>query len=120
MGIKVLLVDDARDFINYMSKRLVAAGIEVYVAYCGEDAIDIVKNKEVQIVVLDTLMPGLDGIETLKEISALNLKTKVIMLTGHSSVVEAVKALKLGAVDFLLKPCDARTLAKSIQHALAS
>ena len=117
MPIKVLLVDDAQDFVNYMKKRLVARGIEIWTAYNGQDGLDIVKKETLDVVVLDVLMPGIDGLETLQEIKKIKPDLQVIMLTGHGTVETTAEGMKLGATDFLLKPCDFDTLLNSIQSA---
>lgn len=117
MQITVLLVDDAKDFVEYMRKRLAARGMAVLTAFSGQDAIDIVKKESLDIVALDVLMPGMDGIETLQEIKKTKPELQVIMLTGHGTVELAAEGMKLGAVDYLLKPCDLDTLLNSINDA---
>jgi len=117
MEIRVLLVDDAKDFVEYMRKRLVARGMEILTAYDGMSAIEIIKENPLDVVVLDVLMPKMDGIETLREIKKIKPELQVIMLTGHGTVESAAEGMKLGAVDYLLKPCDFGTLLKSIQDA---
>ena len=117
MSIKVLLVDDAQDFVHYMKKRLVARGIDIFTAFNGQESLSIVKKEPLDVVVLDVLMPGIDGLETLQEIKRLKPDVEVIMLTGHGTVETTVDGLKLGASDFLLKPCDFDTLLESIEAA---
>ncbi|MCP4603168.1 MAG: response regulator [Proteobacteria bacterium] len=117
MQISVLLVDDAKDFVEYMKKRLVARGMTISTAFNGQTAIDIVKEQSFDVVVLDVLMPGMDGIETLQEIKKIRPELPVIMLTGHGTVESAAEGMKLGACDYLLKPCDLDTLLGSIQSA---
>lgn len=117
MPIKVLLVDDAQDFVNYMKKRLVARGLEIWTAFNGQDGLEIVKSQPLDVVVLDVLMPGIDGLETLQEIKKIEPNLQVIMLTGHGTVETTAEGMKLGATDFLLKPCDFDTLLESIQSA---
>ena len=117
MQIKVLLVDDAKDFVEYMKKRLLARGMEIHTAFNGEAALEIVREKALDVVVLDVLMPGMDGIETLQEIKKINSELAVIMLTGHGTVESAAEGMKLGASDYLLKPCDLDSLLEAIQKA---
>ena len=117
MQIKVLLVDDAKDFVAYMRKRLSARGMDVSTAYSGQEALDIISKEPLDVVVLDVLMPGMDGIETLQEIRKIKPELQVIMLTGHGTVESAAEGMKLGAVDYLLKPCDLDTLLNSINDA---
>lgn len=117
MQIRVLLVDDAKDFVEYMKKRLVARGMEIHAAFDGKTALDIVREQELDVVVLDVLMPGMDGIETLQKIKKIKEDLPVIMLTGHGTVESAAEGMKLGANDYLLKPCDLDSLLSSIQNA---
>jgi DNA-binding NtrC family response regulator len=117
MPVNVLLIDDAKDFVDYMSKRLKARGMEVWTAYDGQTGLDVVRKEYLDVVVLDVLMPGIDGIETLQEIKTIKPELQVIMLTGHGTVETAAEGMKLGAADFLLKPCDLESLLTSIQKA---
>ena len=117
MEIKILLVDDAVDFVNYVKKRLVLRGMVVSAAYNGKEALDLIQKQPFDIVVLDMLMPGIDGIETLKKIKKIKPKIEVILLTGHGTVRAASEAMKAGAVDFLQKPCDINMLIDSINNA---
>jgi DNA-binding NtrC family response regulator len=117
MTIKVLLVDDAKDFIKYMKKRLDARGVIVSTANSGREALDLLNNEPIDVVVLDVLMPDMDGIETLQEIKNIKPELPVIMLTGHGTVESTAEGMRLGAADFLLKPCDCDTLLSSIEKA---
>ena len=119
MSIRVLLVDDAKDFIKYMKKRLDARGVEVSTAVSGRQALELLDKEPVDVVVLDVLMPDMDGIETLQEIKKIKPDQPVIMLTGHGTVESTAEGMRLGAADFLLKPCDADTLLSSIEKAHA-
>ena len=120
MAIKVLLVDDAKDFIKYMKKRLDARGVTVSIAHSGREALDLLDKEPIEVVVLDVLMPDMDGIETLQEIKKTKPDLPVIMLTGHGTVESTAEGMRLGAADFLLKPCDADTLLASIEKAHAN
>ncbi len=117
MAIRVLLVDDAKDFIKYMKKRLDARGLEVSTANSGREALALLDKEAIDVVVLDVLMPDMDGIETLQEIKTIKPDLPVIMLTGHGTVESTAEGMRLGAADFLLKPCDADTLLHSIEKA---
>ncbi len=114
MQTKVLLVDDAVDFVSYMKKRLTARGLTVLTASSGPEALEIVKEQPLDVVVLDVIMPVMDGIETLKAIKKIKPNLKVVLLTGHGTVESASEGKKLGAVDFILKPCDIDTMLAAI------
>jgi DNA-binding NtrC family response regulator len=119
MKIRVLLVDDEASFIEYLGKRLAARGLEVAMAGSGEQAIQAVQAGELDVVVLDVKMPGLSGVETLRELKRLRPSLPVIMLTGHASIESGVEGMKLGAFDYLVKPCDIEVLTKAIHEACA-
>lgn len=115
---RILLVDDEAPFIDTLSKRLVKRGLTVYTANSGTEALEkIGQGDPLDVVILDVKMPGMDGIETLKAIKTLNPLIEVIMLTGHATVGSAIEGMKLGALDYLMKPCDLEMLMAKVQEA---
>jgi DNA-binding NtrC family response regulator len=116
-GNRVLLVDDEKSFVQTLGKRLTARGLRVETAASGEEALEITKHQAFDVVVLDLAMPGIDGIETLKQLLAIDPDLQVLLLTGHGSIERAVEATKLGAVDFMQKPANLPDLLKQIQEA---
>ena len=119
-AIRVMLVDDEADFLNTLTKRLKRRKLVVTDAKSGEDALSILGQNPVDIVVLDVRMPGIDGVETLKEIKKQFPLIEVIMLTGHASVEVAVQGMELGAFDYLMKPMDIDELVYKIEDAYKS
>jgi len=117
MQTKVLLVDDEEQFVEILSNRLDTRGFVVHVAYSGDEAIDFVEKQDVDVVILDVVMPGRDGTETLRELKRLRPLTEVIMLTGHGTVDTAIQGMKLGAYDYLIKPTDTKDLVEKIGNA---
>lgn len=117
IGSKILLVDDEIIFTNNMSKLLTSRGYIVTAANNGESAIRALEEKDFDVVVLDLKMPGMDGITTLKEIKKLDLFTETLILTGHGSVDTALEAIKIGAYDYLAKPCEIDELVEKIEGA---
>lgn len=103
---KVLVVDDEKDFVEMLSLRLKEVGEKVTPAYSGKECLETLERKEIDVVILDIKMPGMDGIETLREINKRFPLVEVIMLTGHGTTETAVEGMKLGAFDYLLKPAD--------------
>lgn len=103
---RVLLVDDEADFVAVLGKRLEARGLSVVTAADGGQAVDAVRKRTFDVIILDLYMAGMDGIETLKEILKLDRKAQVILLTGHYTSKKSDEAIKHGAVDFLEKPAD--------------
>ncbi len=114
---RVLLVDDEKDFVEMLSLRLQEAGERVLGAYSGQACLDMLKEESIDVVVLDIKMPGMDGMETLKEIRKRHPLVEVIMLTGHGSAETAVEGMKLGAFDYLMKPADFDDLTSKLQGA---
>ncbi len=101
----VLLVDDEAEFVETFSERLVLRNLEISKAFSGEEALQVLdENKNVEVVILDVKMPGMDGIETLAEIKRKNPLVEVMMLSGHADVTSAIEGMKRGAFDYLIKP----------------
>lgn len=119
MKVRVLLVDDEEEFVNTLAERLRVRDYDVTTSLSGEDAVEKLKAYNYDVVVLDVLMPGIDGIDALREIKGLKPLTEVIMLTGHGTVETAIEGMKLGAYDFLMKPCETEELVAKIDKAYA-
>lgn len=114
---RVLLVDDEKDFVEMLSLRLKEVGERVTMVHSGKDCLETLEKNNIDVVVLDIKMPGMDGIETLKEIRKKFPLVEVIMLTGHGSTATAVEGMKLGAFDYLLKPTDFDDLTEKLERA---
>jgi DNA-binding NtrC family response regulator len=117
IGSKILLVDDEIVFSRNMSKLLANRGYRVTAVNSGDNAIKALEKEKFDVVVLDLKMPGMDGISTLKEIKKLDLFTETLILTGHGSIDTALEAIKLGAYDYLTKPCEIDELVAKIEGA---
>jgi len=117
IGSKILLVDDEEIFADNMAKLLQNRQYKVTAVYNGESAIKALEKENFDVVVLDLKMPGMNGIATLKEIKNLGLFTETLLLTGHGSVDAAVEAIRMGAYDFLEKPCAIDELVEKIEGA---
>ncbi|MBU1903054.1 MAG: response regulator [Proteobacteria bacterium] len=116
-GSKILLVDDEIVFTGNMSKLLTTRGYKVTAVNNGNSAIRALEDEDFDVVVLDLKMPGMDGITTLREIRKLGLFTETLILTGHGSIDTALEAIKLGAYDYLSKPCEIDELVDKIEGA---
>jgi len=119
MSEKILLVDDEKDFLDVMSERIQARGMDVTTAESAEKALESVESGSYDAIILDLMMPGMDGLQTLKAIKKKNPDLQVILLTGHATVEKGIEAMKLGAMDFLEKPADLDKLTEIIKKAQA-
>ena len=116
----VLLVDDEVPFVEAMTRRLNKRNVSIATAFSGSEALDVLsEDSSIEVVVLDVKMPGMDGIETLAEIRKKFPLQEVIMLTGHATVETGIEGMKLGAFDYLMKPCDMDTLIEKVKEAAA-
>jgi DNA-binding NtrC family response regulator len=115
---RVLLVDDEEELVRALAKRLRARGLNVETTGDGKSAVERVKQSDFEVIVLDLAMPGMDGIETLRRLRAVNPDLQVILLTGYGTT-SVVEAMELGAVDFLEKPAEFAELMAKIREARA-
>ena len=114
----VMLVDDEVPFVEIMTKRLEKRSLQIISAYDGQEALEkLDKNRNVDVVILDVKMPGMGGIEALREIRKTHPLIEVIMLTGHATVETAIEGMKLGAYDYLMKPCEMEQLMLKVEEA---
>jgi DNA-binding NtrC family response regulator len=114
----VLLVDDEVEFVETFSERLVLRNLEISKAFSGEEALQVLdENKNIEVVILDVKMPGMDGIETLGEIKKKFPLLEVIMLSGHADVESAIDGMKQGAFDYLMKPVDMEQIITKVTEA---
>jgi len=114
----VMLVDDEVPFVETMKKRLEKRNVNIIMAFSGEEALNILESHQhTDVVILDVKMPGMDGIETLGKIRKAFPLIEVIMLTGHGTIESAIEGMKLGAFDYLMKPCEIEQLMAKVQDA---
>ncbi len=116
-NLTVLFVDDEVEYLETLMKRMNKRGVTVFGAASGEEGLERLGRDAVDVVVLDVKMPGMDGIETLREIKKIKPLVEVIMLTGHASMEAASDGMALGAFDYLMKPVDIDELLYKIQDA---
>jgi len=114
----ILIVDDEPSILQSLSGLLSDEGFEVATAANGYEALKIVDTESPDLVLLDIWMPGIDGIETLKEIKKDNPHIQVIIISGHGTIETAVKATKLGAFDLIEKPLSIDKVIVAINNAL--
>ena len=115
--IKLLMVDDEIDFTSTLTKRLTKRGINPTTVSNGAEALAVLENNEMDIVLLDIKMPEMDGIKALEKIKRLYPYTEVIMLTAHANSDIVLSCLGMGAFGYLMKPVDVDTLVGKIEDA---
>jgi len=114
---KVLLVDDERDFVQTLSERLIMRDMGSAVAYDGESALTMIRDEEPEVMILDLRMPGIDGMEVLRQVKTTNPEIEVIVLTGHGTEKDRELCMELGAFAFLHKPVDIGVLSRTLMEA---
>jgi len=118
-GATILVVDDERDILTVTSKILSKANFRTLSASNGREALDKVRENGPELVLLDFMMPGMNGLDCLKEIKKLRPDTAVIMITGRGSESTAADSIKLGASDYITKPYDPAGLVSAVKRSLA-
>ncbi len=119
MSEKVLLVDDEKDFIETLAERMKTRGMDVSTTTSAKEALEMVDDQVYDAIVLDLMMPEMDGLEALSILKSKNPDLQVILLTGQATVEKGIEAMKLGAMDFVEKPADLETLTDKIKKAKA-
>jgi two-component system, OmpR family, response regulator len=114
---RVLIVDDELDLLETLVKRLKRRAIDATGIDSGIKALELLEREHFDVVILDVRMPGMDGIETLKEMKKKRPLMEVIMLTGHGSVESGVQGMQYGAFDYVMKPANIDELIEKIQEA---
>jgi DNA-binding NtrC family response regulator len=119
MDERVLLVDDEEEFLDTLAERMRNRGMTVTTSMSAVEAIQKTEAGDFDVIILDLLMPGMDGIQALKALKEKMPDLQVILLTGHATVQKGVEAMKLGALDLLEKPADINELTEKIKKAKA-
>ena len=114
---RVLLVDDEREFVQTLSERLLLRDMGSAVAYDGESALEMLREDEPDVMILDLKMPGIDGMEVLKRVKATQPEIEVIILTGHGNETDRETCMNLGAFAYLQKPVDIDILSETMKKA---
>ena len=114
---RVLLVDDEEEYLEIMSERMRARDIDVTTSTSAREALDMIATGSFDAVIMDFMMPEMNGIEALKAIKEKNPEMQIILLTGHATVEKTVEAMKAGAMDLIEKPADLDALSEKIKSA---
>jgi DNA-binding response OmpR family regulator len=117
MKISLLIVDDEPKMLKYLSRRLINRGYKVRTASSGQEALAVIESSPYTVILLDIMMPEMNGIETLRKILETTPTAAVILLTGQQSEQIAAEGKKLGAFDLVMKPFDLNELIEKIDLA---
>ena len=115
--LRLLLVDDETEFVKTLSERIRIRGLDADYAFSGEMALAMLAESLPDVVVLDLSMPGMEGIEVLRQVKKRYPELPVLILSGHGSVKDEAVTQRIGAVDYLHKPVDIDTLIERVRHA---
>ena len=119
MHAKVLLVDDEKDFLDIMAERMEARGMDVSTANSAEDALEMVQKESYDAIIMDLMMPEMDGFKALKLFKETKPEVQIILLTANVPEEKCIEAIKLGAMDVIEKPADLNLLTQKIEKAKA-
>ncbi len=119
MNEQVLLIDDEQDFSEVLAERMRERGMHVTTTSSPLAAVDLTAAIPFDAVILDLIMPEMNGLETLARLKETRPTLQIIVLTGQASISEGIEAMQLGAMDFLEKPIDIQVLTEKIQEAAA-
>ena len=119
MPAKVLLVDDEKDFLEIMAERMEARGIEVSTTTSAENALEMVLKESYDAVIMDLMMPEMDGFKALKLFKETRPDVQIILLTANVPEEKCIEAIKLGAMAVIEKPADLNLLTQKIEEAQA-
>src|SRR5579884_72647 len=117
MSYSILIIDDEALTLRTISRALREEGFEVFVAVSGEDALKVFDEEKPDLALLDVVLPGIDGIEVLRQIKQKSPNTIVVMMSAYRVVDRAVEAMKLGAYDYLIKPFHLADMVNTIRRA---
>ena len=119
MSAKVLLIDDEKDFLDIMAERMATRGMDVATAGSAEDALKMVIAESYDAVIMDLMMPEMDGLKALKLFKNLRPELSIILLTANVPQETCLEAIKLGAMAVIEKPADLNLLTQKIEEAKA-
>lgn len=116
--LKLLLVDDEMEFVSTLAERLSLRGFDVTMALNGEEALRLIASDPPQVVVLDTMMPGIKGLDILRRIKREHPQIQVILLSGNLSTTNGAEGMRLGAFEYLFKPLSIDELIETVKKAV--
>ena len=117
MSVKVLIVDDEKDFLDIIAERIGARGMDVSTASSAEAALNMIEEESYDVVIMDFMMPALDGFKALKLMKSRQPEVQILLLTGNLREEQRREAKALGALDVIEKPPDLKDLIQKIKKA---
>ncbi|MFC1577668.1 response regulator [Thermodesulfobacteriota bacterium] len=117
MPAKVLLIDDEKDFLDIMAERMGARGMDISTTTSAENALEMIQTESYDVVIMDFLMPEMDGFRALKLFKETRPDVQIILLTANVPEEKCIEAIKLGAMDVIEKPADLNLLTQKIEAA---
>jgi DNA-binding NtrC family response regulator len=117
MKARILIVDDEKDFAEALTERLQVRGYGAAARCTGKEAIAEVRNGLIDVVILDVMLPEMDGIEVLRLMKTAKPLTEVILISGKAALAKAIAGMQQGAFEYLTKPCDTDTMTRKIDQA---
>jgi DNA-binding NtrC family response regulator len=117
MSEKVLLIDDEKDFLDIIAERIRARGMDVSTTTSAEDALNLIEEESFDVVIMDFMMPGMNGFQTLKAIKGKKPEVHIILLTGNVLEEMRIEAKNIGVLDVIEKPPDLQDLIQKIKKA---
>jgi len=115
--LRILIIDDEEELVHALVERLQLRGMDAHGVTTGKEALERIRSETFDVVLLDVKMPGLGGLKVIKEIKDQRPGLEVIMLTGHSSVQDALRGRQLGAFEYLQKPVNIEDLCRILRAA---
>lgn len=116
MPANILIVDDDREIISSIKRMLKKEEYTIFSAIDGESGLEIIEGNDIDIALVDYQMPGMNGIELLKQLKEVSPEIEVIIITGYGTIQSAIEAMKLGAYDYITKPIDITELRRTLRH----
>src|SRR5262245_23392566 len=115
---RILIVEDDQIFLKPLQRTLEVEGYDVMVVPSGEDALDMLKNDDADLVLTDKRLPGMDGVDLVRRIKADHPDLAVVVMTAYGTIESAVDAMRLGAADYLVKPFETAEVLIVVRHAI--
>src|SRR5262245_48952391 len=115
---RILVVEDDAIFLRPLQRTLEVAGYEVIPVSSGEEAIDLLKEDDVDLVLTDKRLPGMDGVELVRRVKAEHPDLAMVVMTAHGTIESAVEAMRIGAADYLVKPFESAEVVMVVRHAI--